>query len=75
MTETTDRMSMLDVLRLLDETDDGALDADFDVAIETDWRVGADGRLHIPKETREKYGIEEGDHLDAIIRIPGGGDG
>lgn len=35
----------------------------------TDWRVGSDGRLHIPKTKREKYDIEEGDDLDAVLVV------
>lgn len=35
-----------------------------------DWRVGSDGRLHVPKDTRERHGIEEGDYVDAMLIVP-----
>jgi len=37
----------------------------------TDWKVGSDGRLHIPKDTRERYGIEHGDFVDAVLVVEG----
>lgn len=42
-----------------------------ETVIITDWKVGTDGRLHIPKEKRERYNIEEGDYLDASLVVGG----
>lgn len=46
-----------------------------EIVIITDWTVKSDGRLTIPSDKREKYGIEEGDDIDAILRVEGEGDG
>lgn len=40
-----------------------------DTAIVTDLTVGPDGRVFIPKKTRERYGIEEGDFVDAVLVV------
>lgn len=40
-----------------------------DRAIVTDLTVGPDGRVFIPKKTRERYGIEEGDFIDAVLVV------
>lgn len=36
----------------------------------TDWKVRSDGRLTIPKDTRERHDIEEGDYVDAVLVVP-----
>lgn len=46
-----------------DEDDDGEL------VVVTDWTVKSDGRLTIPSDKREKYGIEEGDDVDAVMLV------
>lgn len=40
-----------------------------EMVVLTDWTVGSDGRLHIPQDKREKYGIEEGDDIDAVLAV------
>lgn len=37
------------------------------LVIITDWKMGKDGRLTVPKDKREKYGIEKGDYVDGIL--------
>ena len=37
------------------------------VVVITDWVVGEQGRLTIPAEKRDKYGIEPGDYVDGAI--------
>lgn len=37
-----------------------------------DLRVGAGGRLTIPEEKRERYGIEQGDYVDAVFTVESG---
>ena len=58
--------SVLDTLRGINQRD---THRDGDVVIITDWVVKSDGRLTIPAEKREKYDIEEGDHIDGILRV------
>lgn len=36
-----------------------------------DLQVGTDGRLYIPATTRERYGIEPGDYVDAVLVVDG----
>ena len=40
----------------------------------TDLRVGAGGRVTIPDEKRERYGIEQGDYIDAVVFVTGDGE-
>ena len=42
-------------------------DEDEPLIVITDWKIGSDGRLHIPQSKREKYGLGEGDYVDAIL--------
>lgn len=71
----TDRMSdtdsqnptkaeLLAAIAQLQETEDGTVG---DLVVVTDAVVKSDGRLTIPAETRERYGIEEGDYVDALL--------
>ena len=41
----------------------------------TDLRVGAGGRVTIPDEKRERYGIEQGDYIDAVVFVADGAEG
>jgi len=42
-------------------------DDDQQVVVVTGLQVGTDGRLHVPKSTRERYDIGEGDYVDAVL--------
>lgn len=37
--------------------------------VATDLRVGASGRVTIPEEKRNRYGIEQGDYIDAVLFV------
>lgn len=57
-------MSMNDDTR---EQPDGLADDNQETVAVTDLILGSDGRITIPKDTRERYDIEEGDYLDAVL--------
>lgn len=67
---TADGVTLADVLTTLNDIGERERSERAEIVVLTDWRVGSDGRLHIPKDKREKYDIEEGDYIDAILRIP-----
>lgn len=46
-------------------------DDEEELVVVTDWTVKSDGRLTIPSDKREKYGIEEGDDVDAVMLVEG----
>lgn len=48
---------------------DELADDDDRLIVVTDAKVQSDGRISIPYETRERYGIEEGDYLDGVLVI------
>lgn len=61
-----------DLLDVLSAVNDARRNASFrgsELVIETDWVVGQDGRLHIPQEKRQEYGIEKGDLVDAVLVV------
>lgn len=64
-------VTLMDVLLTLKDINEGDTNEDVDVVVVADWTVGSDGRLHIPKDKREKYDIEEGDDIDGILRVGG----
>lgn len=55
-----------------DETRQSGAESGSDDTVEVkafDLRVGAGGRLTIPDEKRERYGIEQGDFVDAVFTV------
>lgn len=54
-----------------DETADALPTGDDSRVVLTDWKVGRNGRLHIPVEKLEKYDIETGDHVDGVLVLEG----
>lgn len=50
---------------MVDELDDN----NHKRVLATDLRVGASGRLTIPEGKRERYGIEQGDFIDAVFIV------
>jgi hypothetical protein len=48
------------------KADDMADDGDR-LIVATDMKVQSDGRISIDSSTRERYGIEEGEYVDAVL--------
>lgn len=40
-----------------------------DIIVVPDLKVGEGGRLHIPKDTRERHDIEEGEYVDCVLAL------
>ena len=55
----------METLQMVDELDDDSKER----VLATDLRVGASGRITIPESKRERYGIEDGDYVDAVFIV------
>lgn len=66
-----DGPDLIDVLSVLNQASEHEPDPDEELVIITDWTVKSDGRLTIPGDKREKYGIEEGEDVDGLLLVSG----
>ncbi len=69
MSDQQDGPNVVDLLTAFREAQKQETPEDDEMVIVTDWKVKSDGRLTIPKDKREKYGIEEDDDVDGILMV------
>lgn len=70
-TEQSEEPPLAALLATLRAAKQNETDDERELVVVTDWKVKSDGRLTIPSDKREKYGIEEGDDVDGLLLVPG----